>query len=132
MKLIDTNIIMYALGRAHPLREKCRDIFTGIVNNAVEANIDTELLQELLYVYSSRGEREKGLMVVGDMLNLFPSPYAIKRDEIEKAKDLMKKYSTLVARDAIHCAVTITYDLEGIISTDKDLEQVKEINCLKP
>ncbi len=38
----------------------------------------------------------------------------------------------LVARDAIHCAVTITYDLEGIISADKDLKSVKEIRCFSP
>lgn len=63
MKLIDTNIIMYALGRPHPLREKCRNILAGIVNNDVDGNIDVEVLQELLYVYSSRGEREKGLLL---------------------------------------------------------------------
>lgn len=65
-------------------------------------------------------------------MSLFQSPYAIKRDVIEKAKDLMKKYNALVARDAIHCAVTIMYDLDGIISADKDLKSVKEIHCFPP
>ncbi len=132
MKLIDTNIIMYALGRSHPLKESCRDVLLNVAREKTEANIDAETLQELLYVYDSRGEREKALKVVEDMFILFPNPYAIKKDEIETAKDLMEKYNSLIARDAIHCAVAINYNLEGIISTDKDLELIKEISLFKP
>ncbi len=123
---------MYALGRPHPLRERCRNILRKVASGKIEANIDTEVFQELLYVYSSRGEREKALIVVEEMLILFSNPYAIKRSEVEKAKDLMKKYPALVARDALHCAVTINYRLEGIISTDKDLDSIKEISLFKP
>lgn len=123
---------MYAIGRAHPLREPCREIFQRVAHGETVANIDVEVLQELLYVYSSRGERKKGLDVIEEMLILFPNPFAIRKTEIEKAKDLMKRHLTLTARDAIHCAVAIDYNLEGIISTDKDLDIVKEIYRFKP
>lgn len=132
MKLIDTNIIMYALGRDHPLRERCREILLKITYGEIEASIDTEVFQELLYVYSSRGERKKALKVVEDMLILFPNPYVIRKEEVRRAKDLMKKYNTLAARDAIHCAVAINYELAGIISADRDIESVKEIHFFKP
>lgn len=132
MRLIDTNIIMYALGKPHALKENCRNILQDVVNNTIEANIDTEVLQELLYVYSFRGEREKGFKVVEEMLVLFPNPFSIRINEIEKAKDLMKVYSFLTARDAIHCAVTINNKSEGLISTDKDLKSIKEIYLFKP
>jgi hypothetical protein len=123
---------MYALGKPYPLRERCREILLKIAREEVGANIDTEVLQELLYVYSSRGEREKALTVVEEMLILFPNPYSIKREEVEKAKDLMQKYNALTARDAIHCAVAMNYKLEGMISTDRDLESIKEISLFKP
>jgi len=90
LKLIDTNIIMYSLGKAHPLRKSCRDILVNVAHNLIEANINTEVYQELLYVYSLRGERGKAIIVVEEMLALFPNPYPIKRGEVEKAKDLVK------------------------------------------
>jgi predicted nucleic acid-binding protein len=98
----------------------------------VEANIDTEVLQEILYVYSTRGERVRALKMVEEMLVLFPSPYGIQKEELVKAIDLMKKYHSLVPRDAIHCAVVINQGLEGIISTDRDLKTIREIECFHP
>ena len=62
----------------------------NVAHNLIEANINTEVYQELLYVYSLRGERGKAIIVVEEMLALFPNPYPIKRGEVEKAKDLVK------------------------------------------
>jgi len=83
-------------------------------------------------VYDSRGDREKGLRIISEMMILFPNPFVIGKNEIIKAKDLMTKFSTLTTRDAIHCALTINLNLEGIISTDKGLDVVKDIYRLNP
>lgn len=56
----------------------------------------------------------------------------VGRAEIERAKDLMKRYVALTARDAIHCTIAINHNLEGIISTEKDLDIVTEIACFEP
>ncbi len=132
MKLIDTNIIMYAIGKVHPLKEPCREVLQKVTRGETDANIDVGVLQELLCVYSSRGDRAKGLKVIEEMLVIFSTPFVIGRAEIERAKDLMRKYTILTARDAIHCAIAINHRLEGIISTDKDLDIVTEISCFKP
>lgn len=132
MKLIDTNIIMYALGKPHSLKEPCRDILQKIVQDRINANIDVEVLQELLYVYDSRGERRKGLKILKENLIIFPHPFTVGRNDIAKAADLMSKHSILSPRDAIHGAVVINSNLEGIISTDKDFDNIKEINRFDP
>lgn len=132
MKLVDTNIIMYAVGKPHSYKGPCKDILQKIVHGIISANINVEVMQELLYVYDSRGERKKGLNVIKENLVLFPHPFAIGKDEIIKARDLMVKYNTLTTRDAIHSAVIINSKLEGIISTDKDFDTVKEITRFDP
>ena len=115
MKLIDTDIIMYALGKPHSLKEPCRAILQKVVQGRINANIDVEVLQELLYVYDSRGERRKGLKILKENLILFPNPLTIGKNDIVKATDLMTKHSTLNPRDAIHCTVVINSNLEGNI-----------------
>ncbi|MCR4321994.1 MAG: PIN domain-containing protein [Candidatus Brocadiaceae bacterium] len=56
----------------------------------------------------------------------------IDSDVILETTRLMHKYPKLVARDAIHAAVAITYDLEGIISVDKVFEGIKGLKRFEP
>lgn len=58
---------------------------------------------------------------------LSPNPIAIGRDEVEAARDLMRQYSFLGARDAIHGAVVQTHNLDGIVTADKVFERIKGI-----
>ena len=56
MRLIDTNVIVYAVGSDHPLKDASERILSDITAGTVTANLDAEALQEILHVYSSRGE----------------------------------------------------------------------------
>jgi predicted nucleic acid-binding protein len=84
-------------------------------------------LQEILHVYDGRRERKKGFDTVDDLLVLFPNPIPIGREEVETARDLMRAYSFLGARDAIHAAVVQTYDLEGIVTADKVFDRIRGV-----
>ena len=125
MRLIDTNIIVYAVGSVHPLKEASERILSDIAAGTLAANLDVETLQEVLHLYSSRGERRKGFRTIEHLLILFPNSFPIAREEIERARDLMMKHSFLGARDAIHAAVVQTHDLEGIITADKVFDRIK-------
>ena len=125
MRLIDANIVIYAAGKAHSLQEEARKVLDRVAEGTLYANIDAEVLQEILHVYSARKERRKGFDTVDDLLVLFPNPIPIGREETETAHDLMRVYSFLGARDAIHAAVVQTHDLEGIITADKVFDRIK-------
>lgn len=124
MRLIDTNVIVYAVGKPHPIMEGASRILSAVAEGSLEANLDVETLQEILHLYSSRGERSKGFRTLENLLLLFPNPAPIGREEIEKARDLMVEHSFLSARDAIHAAVVITQDLEGIVTADKRHQKI--------
>lgn len=81
-------------------------------------------MQEVLYVYGARNQRKKGFDTVDDLLVIFPNPIPIGREEIEEARDLMRQYNFLVARDAIHAAVVRVHRLDGIISADRAFDRV--------
>lgn len=127
MRLIDTNAVVYAVGQAHPLKVSASKILSSIAEGALQANLDTESLQEILHLYSLRGERRKGFRTLENLLVLFPNPIPIGREEIEKARDLMLDHAFLGARDAIHAAVVVSHDLEGIITADKAFDGVRGV-----
>lgn len=120
MKLLDTNIIMYPVGKPHLYKAPCQVIFKKAASNATEFNIDTELCQELLYVYGRRGERKQGLKTVESLIELFPNVFP------------MDKYPNLIARDAIHAAVVLVNGLEGIVSVDKVFGEIKGLKRFEP
>lgn len=132
MNLLDTNIFIYARGRAHKYKEACRKIIEFLENPQSDLNVDSEVLQELLYVYTYRGQRKIGIKLVEDIQVLLPTPIQITGEVIAKACELMRKYDSLVPRDAVHAAVTIVEDLEGIVSTDKVFDSVEEIKRIDP
>jgi predicted nucleic acid-binding protein len=120
-------VVIYAVGKAHPLQEEARRVLDRVGDGTLHANVDAELLQEVLHVYDARKERRKGFDTVDDLLVIFPNPIPIGREEIETARDLMRVYSVLSARDAIHAAVVQTHDLEGIVTADNVFERIKGV-----
>jgi len=98
----------------------------------MEFNIDTELCQELLYVYGRRGERKQGLKTVESLIELFPGIFPIDSGVIIETKILMDKYPNLMARDAIHAAVALVNGLEGIVSVDKVFGEIKGLKRFEP
>jgi len=127
LRLIDTNVIVYAVGSVHPLKQASDRILSDIAAGTLTANLDVETLQEVLHLYSSRGERRKGFRTIEHLLMLFPNPFPIGREEIERARDLMMKHPFLGARDGIHAAVVQTHDLEGIVTADKVFDRIKRL-----
>jgi predicted nucleic acid-binding protein len=131
LKLIDTNIILYSLGREHPLKEPCRSLVAKIASGEIAANIDVEVLQEVLYVYTHRNERAKGIEACRYLLDIFPNPFSVSKNEIFSAISFMDKYPSLISRDAIHASVVVNNKLKGIISEDSDFDMIKGLKRFK-
>lgn len=132
MKLLDTNIVFYAFGGPHPYRDPCRKLFEDIARGNSDYQIDMELLQEVLYVYSYRAERPRALEVFDRLLKIFPDPLAFREEEARKAREILGKYGRLSPRDAIHISVALTQRLEAVVTTDKHMFQVEEVTCYDP
>jgi predicted nucleic acid-binding protein len=82
LRLIDTNVFVYAVGAVHPLKQPSERILSEIVAGTLAANIDVEALQEILHVYSSRGERRKGFNALSKSF-----PHRERRDRSGKRLD---------------------------------------------
>lgn len=132
MKLLDTNVIVYAIGRPHRFKQPCTRLLQAVADGDGDYGVDTELLQEILYLYAARGERRLGLSTCSDLLLMFPDPFPITREEIVLAHDLLTRYPNLSPRDAIHAGVVRANDLEGIVSADKVFDVINSLSRFDP
>lgn len=132
MLLLDANIPMYAEGREHRYQQPCKRVMELAKANSSDYCVDTETLQEILYVYYSRRETGRGIGVAQDILGMFPTIIPITAAEITAAMRLMAETRNLSARDAIHAAVVIEHGLEGIVSADRDYDSIPGLRRFDP
>ncbi|MBI4208849.1 MAG: type II toxin-antitoxin system VapC family toxin [Deltaproteobacteria bacterium] len=129
---LDSNVILYAVGKEHLYREPCAEILRKSENEEIELIISTEIIQEILYFYSVRNLRSKGLAVAEKVIQITREILSVDRIDIEKAMELMQDNPPLKPRDAIHAAVMLNHDSLYILSADADFDQLPQIQRIDP
>ena len=132
MRLIDTNVFIYAVGRPHEYKEVCARLLKAFIEGQHEVTIDTELLQEVLFYFWRRNRASEGFQLFDAIVTGFPDPISVTGREARMARDVLEAYPHLQPRDAIHAAVVLNNGLEGIISTDRGFDPVPGLTRFDP
>lgn len=122
MIFVDTNVFMYAVGRAHPLRAGAQEFFAGAMEPSHEPLCTSaEVLQELLHAYLAAGRTE----TLDDALRLAEGTMArvltIEPEDVLFARNLAASLPALSARDLIHVAVCRRHGVERVKTYDRPL-----------
>jgi len=122
MIFVDTNVLMYAVGRRHPLRPEARSFFTWAV--AQDHNplcTSAEVLGELLHAYLPVGRLETLDAALVLAVSCIPTIFPVGVDEVRTARTLIDSYPQLGARDLIHLAVCRHNAIHEIKTFDRAL-----------
>ena len=125
MILVDTNVLMYAVGAEHPNKATANQFLRRVAAGEVDATIDAEVLQEIIHRYRALNRWPDGQKVYVLARKLFPETLAITGSVMDYAKGLADEDPSLSARDAVHAAVVATYKLGGICTFDNDFDRIR-------
>lgn len=120
MIFIDTNVLMYAVGRPHPLRDEARHLLRDHLSRGVPLATSAEVLQELLHAYLPVARLETldaALQLASDLAEVWP----VEADDVTDARNLRTRHPYLSARDLLHLAMCTRYRAEGILTFDRAL-----------
>lgn len=129
---LDTNVFLYAAGGPHPDREPCVGLLQRVGEGSLEATVNTEVVQELLFVLARRGRHQEGLRLARSVLSLFPGLLPVTREDMLAACDLLERHPRLPVRDAIHAATMLNNGLHTLVSVDSDFDQIAAIRRITP
>ena len=133
---IDSTVFMYAQGKDSPYRDPSIAFLRNIGSCKFRCTTSTEVLQEMVYRYTSIGMRDLALKMTEDILNLqHLDIFAINKIEIQIAIKMMHVHKHLNSRDAIHIAVMKNQGIKHIITEDKHFKGVEgiiKISLLEP
>ena len=92
---LDANLLMYAAGSDHPLREPCRQALTKAVDQEVSLVTDAEVLQEILHRYFSIGRPETAQTVYQSAVDLCDEVIPIAKEHTTRALELLLEHRSL-------------------------------------
>lgn len=131
---LDVNVPMYAAGKDHPYKAPCAWLMGEIAEGRLEAAIDTEIIQEMLYRYGALQLWDIGVTITKNLLEIMPIVYPVTPDDVRIAIELFRQYAPrgVTARDLLHVAVMQNNGLSTVVSTDKHFDQIEGLIRLDP
>lgn len=130
---LDTNVPIYAAGRAHPLKGPCAEILMLVAERPQAFLSDAEVLQELLYRYLALHLWPQGREVFQRFAVLMRERVEpVHAADVEQACALADQYPELGARDLLHAAVMNRLGVRRIVSADAGFDRLAELERLDP
>ena len=124
MTFVDTNVFMYAVGRAHPLRETARQFFIDAAGAGRVLVTSAEVLQELLHVYLPADRLETLDAAFTLARARMAAVWPVEVEDIEVARTLVARHPGLHARDLLHVASCLRRGVEQVMTFDRGLAAV--------
>ena len=129
--LVDSSILIYALGDPHPARDSCRRFLREATSGNGRAYASVEMFQETLRHRMRRtGDRAVAITEIREAEPMFIT-LNFDHEVLERALDLIE-HSEVRGRDAVHAANALTYGIETIASTDAAFDGVRGLRRLDP
>jgi predicted nucleic acid-binding protein len=122
---------MYVAGGEHENQEPARRFLDRVRDGKVDACTSTEVLQEILYRYSSLGRLDIASQVYDLVVEICPVVLEVTLADTDRARDLLCGTAGISARDAVHAAVMLNHDVEWVATFDAGFDRVRGLRRLK-
>jgi uncharacterized protein len=131
--VLDTTVLVYAVGNEHPWRAACRRIVDAIGDREVTATTTVEVIQEFLHVRSRRRPRSDAAAIASRFAAML-SPLVHPGDnDLRRGLDVFTSSPSLGALDSVLAATVMNAPhLTALVSTDRGFSSVGGLVVLTP
>lgn len=129
MRVLDTTVLVYAVGAEHPLREPARRLVAAVAEGTVQASTTPEVLQEFAYVRARRRGREDARALTLEYAELLAPLLVVETRHLTAGLELWRTHPELGAFDAVLAAVALAHDAP-LVSADAAFGAVPALEWL--
>jgi predicted nucleic acid-binding protein len=130
--VVDTTVLVYAMGAEHPLREPCRELIAAIANGGVEATTSVEVIQEFVDVRARRRDRHDAATTGRDYAELLAPLLSVTREHLQRGLVLFEQSDRLGSFDAALAAAASVSGATALVSADSAFSAAAEIAHVIP
>jgi predicted nucleic acid-binding protein len=132
MIVLDTTVLVYATGMAHPFRDPTRRLIDAVLNRHVEATTTIEVIQEFVHVRARRRGRADAVAVGEDYVQLLSPLLTVFEDQLRRGLTLFERSDALGAFDSVLAAAASGAGATAIVSADKAFAGLADIQHVTP
>lgn len=118
MIVLDTTILVYAVGGEHALAPPCRRLVDAIGAGEVVATTTIEVLQEFAHVRARRRGREDAVRLTERFATLLGPPLQPQPGDLARGLALFAAHERIGAFDAVLAAAAMRVEAQALVSAD--------------
>jgi len=130
MIVLDTTVLVHAVGSDHQLREPCRDLIGAIATGRLAATTTVEVLQEFAHVRARRRDREDAARRTRDYLDLLAPLLVVGEDDLHDGLRLYARSERLGAFDAVLAASAARSNAAALVSADAAFSEADLVHVI--
>jgi predicted nucleic acid-binding protein len=128
---VDSNVFLYLVGAAHPHKVDAQRRLEGLVADRARLVTDAEALSEILHRYVAVDRRGYIQLAYDALLGVVDEVLPVERATLERAKQLVLQYPTMLVRTAVHVAVMQEHSIDTVLSFDTGFDRVPGVVRLR-
>ena len=133
MILIDTTVLVYAVGSEYALRAPCRSVIESIGAGLVSATATVETIQEFAHVRARHRGRAEARATTLQNLDLLSPLVQPDRADLIRGLELFERHENLGSFDAVLAAIVLERDhMTGLMSADRGFASIDALTHLDP
>ncbi len=132
MIVLDTTVLVYAVGADHPLREPCQLLVRAIADGTVLATTTIEVIQEFTHVRARRRDRKDAAAVARDYIELLSPLLIVQETDLREGLRLFEEGSGFGSFDAVLAAAAHAAGAEALVSADTGFSGIAAIRHVVP
>lgn len=119
MIVVDTTVLVYAVGAGHPLAEPSRSLVQAVGDGRIRATTTAEVIQEFVHVRARRRSRADAVRLGRSYAELLSPLLAVGRSTLERGLALFERFPELGAFDAVLAAAALEAETTALVSGDR-------------
>jgi len=130
--VLDTTVLVYAKGKAHPLRDPCRELIAAIADGRLRATTTVEVIQEFVHVRAQRRDRADAVALGSDYADLLSPLLMPTGEHLRGGLTLFEHTERLGAFDAVLAASALDAGAHALVSADTAFAAVPGLTHITP
>lgn len=119
MIVVDTTVLVYAVGADHAHREPSRALVEAVEQGRLRATTTLEVIQEFAHVRARRRGRQDAVRHARAYADVFAPLLLPVREDLDSGLALFRQHGRLGAFDALLAAAAIRAGAEALVSADR-------------
>lgn len=132
MIVLDTTVLVYAVGAGHPLREPCQHLIRAIADGTILATTTTEVIQEFTHVRARRRDRKDAAELARDYIELLSPLLIVEETDLREGLRLYQEGTGFGSFDAVLAAAARAAGADALVSADTGFSNITAVQHVVP